>query len=53
MSPAERSSAARIASPNRPLSSFIESSTPVYMTGAVIGISVATLLILGLLPLLR
>ena len=53
MSPAERVSTARIASPDRPLSSFLESSTPVYMAGAIIGISVAFLLILGLLPLLR
>jgi len=53
MSPAERSSTARIASPNSPLSPFFGSPTSVYMTGAVIGISVATLLILGLLPLLR
>jgi len=53
MSPAEQSSTARSASPNRPLSSFLESSTPVYVAGAIIGISVALLLILGLLPLLR
>jgi hypothetical protein len=53
MSQADRRGTARTASAKRPLTSFIESSTPAYFVGAGVGIFLGAVLILGLTLALR